>query len=84
MSCDPSSFNFLLLIFFNFPYPAAARSLATPLTPKQSGLLGVIDKSSILGLLFLKYLLPILFWYFFEESSIIPSVSYTHLRAHET
>jgi hypothetical protein len=30
---------------FNFPKPAAARSLAIPLTPRQSGLLGVIDKS---------------------------------------
>ena len=29
----------------NFPKPDAARSLAIPLTPRQSGLLGVIDKS---------------------------------------
>ena len=38
------------LIFFSlkslsFPKPEAARSLAIPLTPRQSGLLGVIDKS---------------------------------------
>ena len=31
--------------FFNFPKPEAARSLAIPLTPRQSGLLGVIDRS---------------------------------------
>ena len=36
---------FILEIFFNLPIPAAARSLATPLTPKQSGRLGVIDRS---------------------------------------
>ena len=31
--------------FFNFPKPDAARSLAIPLKPRQSGLLGVIDRS---------------------------------------
>ena len=31
--------------FFSFPKPDAARSLAIPLTPRQSDLLGVIDKS---------------------------------------
>ena len=31
--------------FFNFPKPEAARSLAMPLTPKQSALFGVIDIS---------------------------------------
>ena len=31
--------------FFNFPKPEAARSLAIPRTPRQSGLLGVIDRS---------------------------------------
>ena len=36
---------FFSLKFFNFPKPEAARSLAIPLTPRQSGLLGVIDKS---------------------------------------
>ena len=30
---------------FNFPKPDAARSLAIPLTPRQSGLFGVIDIS---------------------------------------
>ena len=30
---------------FNFPKPEAARSLAIPRTPRQSGLLGVIDRS---------------------------------------
>ena len=33
---------------FSFPKPEAARSLAIPRTPRQSGLLGVIDKSIIL------------------------------------
>ena len=47
------------LIFFsfnsiNFPKPEAARSLAIPLMPRQSGLLGVIDKSIKLDLDFEK------------------------------
>ena len=52
---------FLIFIFevcFNFPTPAAARSLATPLTPKQSGRLGVIDKSITFSVLFLKKFFP--------------------------
>ena len=38
---------FILIDFnsFNFPMPLAARSLAIPLTPRQSGLLGVIESS---------------------------------------
>ena len=47
-------------LFFNFPTPAAARSLAIPLTPKQSGRLGVIDKSITFSALFLKKFFPIL------------------------
>ena len=38
---------FFSLISFILPKPEAARSLAIPLTPRQSGLLGVIDKSII-------------------------------------
>ena len=37
--------NFFSFKFFNFPEPAAARSLAIPLTPRQSALFGVIDIS---------------------------------------
>ena len=37
--------NFFSFWFTNFPKPDAERSLAIPLIPRQSGLLGVIDKS---------------------------------------
>ena len=37
--------NFFSFKSINFPKPDAARSLAIPLIPRQSGLLGVIDKS---------------------------------------
>ena len=38
--CGPLYLIFMFELFFNFPTPAAARSLAIPLTPKQSGRLG--------------------------------------------
>jgi len=56
----PCPFSFLIFTFkvcfvfdlislslgtINFPKPEAARSLAIPFTPRQSGRLGVIDKS---------------------------------------
>ena len=43
--CFPFCSNLFSLGFFNLPEPAAARSLAIPLTPKQSALFGVIDIS---------------------------------------
>ena len=52
---DLISFTFK---FFSLPAPAAAKSLATPLTPRQSGLLGVIDRSTTIGVLLSKYFLP--------------------------
>ena len=42
VSCSKRFFSFK---FFSFPKPDAARSLAIPLKPRQSDLLGVIDKS---------------------------------------
>ena len=62
-------------IFFNFPAPAAARSLAIPLTPKQSGLLGVIDRSITFSVPLLKKFFPTLSEYLIEDSSVIPSLS---------
>ena len=62
-------------LFFNFPTPAAARSLAIPLTPKQSGRLGVIDKSITFSELFLKKFFPTLSEYLFDFSYVIPSLS---------
>ena len=50
--CIPFLFNFCSFCFFNVPAPAAARSLAIPLMPKQSALFGVIEISIILKLLF--------------------------------
>ena len=47
--------------FINFPKPEAAKSLATPLTPRQSGLFGVIDKSIVLVFDSKKYRWPIFF-----------------------
>ena len=55
---DPLFTIFMLGVFFNLPTPAAARSLATPLTPKQSGRLGVMDKSITFSVLFLKKFFP--------------------------
>ena len=43
--CFPSFFNLFSLRSFNLPESAAARSLAIPLTPKQSALFGVMDIS---------------------------------------
>ena len=43
--CFFFDFIFFSLKLINFPKPDAAKSLAIPLTPRQSGLLGVIDKS---------------------------------------
>ena len=51
------TFKFCLIVFFiffnlfsiNFPNPLADKSLAIPLIPKQSGLLGVIDSSITLS-----------------------------------
>ena len=63
------------LLIFNLPAPAADKSLAIPLTPKQSGLLGVIDKSITFSEVFLKYFSPILFLYLLFFNSIIPSLS---------
>ena len=44
---------FFKVNFFNFPVPAAAKSLAIPLTPRQSGLFGVIERSITFEVLFL-------------------------------
>ena len=66
---------FFKVNFFNFPVPAAAKSLAIPLTPRQSALFGVIERSITFYVLFLKYFLPTWLLYFFEESSVIPSLS---------
>ena len=38
-------FNKVFLFFIKLPKPEAAKSLAIPLTPKQSALLGVIEIS---------------------------------------
>ena len=54
MFCNPSFLIFLCEILFNLPAPAAAKSLAIPLTPKQSGLFGVIDRSTTFSVMFLK------------------------------
>ena len=59
----PLYFKLDFLLIFNLPAPAADKSLAIPLTPKQSGLLGVIDKSITFSEVFLKYFSPILFAY---------------------
>ena len=67
--------RFIFEIFFNLPTPAAARSLAIPLTPKQSGRLGVMDKSITFSVLFLKKFLPTLSEYSFDFSYVIPSLS---------
>ena len=61
------SFSFKLT---NFPKPDAARSLAIPLIPRQSGLFGVIDKSMSFDFDFKKKLFPILFSYFFDNYAI--------------
>ena len=50
-----SSFKLFNFKGFNSPIPKADKSLAIPLTPKQSGLLGVIDKSTTFSALFLFY-----------------------------
>ena len=71
----PVFFIFTLSIFLSFPAPAAAKSLAMPLTPRQSALLGVIERSITFELLFWKYFFPTWFTYFVDESSTIPSLS---------
>ena len=43
--CFPFDLILLILLSLSFPKPAVAKSLAIPLTPKQSGLFGVIAKS---------------------------------------
>ena len=45
--CFDLDLIFFSLIAFNLPKPEAARSLAIPLIPRQSGLFGVIDKSIV-------------------------------------
>ncbi|SVC62082.1 uncharacterized protein METZ01_LOCUS314936, partial [marine metagenome] len=60
---------------FNLPEPAADKSLAIPLTPKQSALFGVIERSITFELFLLKNFLPTLLLYFFVESSVILSLS---------
>ena len=45
MFCFVFDLIFVSFRSFNFPKPEAAKSLAIPLTPRQSGRLGVIDKS---------------------------------------
>ena len=67
------------LIFFSFnfnsfPKPDATRSLVIPLTPRQSGLLGVIYKSIRLDFDFEKNFLPI-FFSNLVDNSVIPSLS---------
>ena len=64
--------NFFILVLINFPTPAEERSLAIPLIPRQSALLGVIEISIELSNFVLKYLLPKSFSLFF--SSIIPAL----------
>ena len=66
---------FSFFISFNLPKPEAARSLATPLIPKQSGLLGVIDKSIIFVFDFEKKFLPIFLSYLDFDNSVIPTLS---------
>ena len=66
----------LIEIFFNFkrlPIPEDARSLAIPLTPRQSALFGVIEISKAFSDLDLKKLFPISFSLFL--SSTIPALS---------
>ena len=68
------------IIFFgdksiSLPKPVAARSLAIPLTPKQSDLFGVMDRSIKLVCFFEKYLVPIFLLKFSCFNSIIPSLS---------
>ena len=69
------NFWFILIggCFFNCPRPDEAKSLAIPLTPKQSGLLGVIEISIVFSPPLLKYYSPIFFSFLFN--SIIPSLS---------
>ena len=57
----PINFIFLEFNFFSLPMPDVAKSLAIPLTPKQSGLFGVIEISMTFWLKLLKYFLPIRF-----------------------
>ena len=57
----------LIEIFFNFkrlPIPEDARSLAIPLTPRQSALFGVIEISKAFSDLDLKNFFLFLFLYF--------------------
>ena len=73
--CFPINLILFGLLILSFPKPAVAKSLAIPLTPKQSGLFGVIDKSIKLEVLLLKYFFPILFLNLVEINSIMPSLS---------
>ena len=54
MFCFVFDLIFVSLRSFNFPKPEAAKSLAIPLTPRQSDLLGVMDKSINEGIYFEK------------------------------
>ena len=47
-------FKFFLFKFINFPIPVEDKSLAIPLIPRQSGLLGVIEISIAFSDLLLK------------------------------
>ena len=60
------------------PSPQAARSLAMPLTPKQSDRFGVIDMSIIGSKFSVKKLSPIFNLFF---NSIIPSLSSERLSS---
>ena len=61
IGCLKFCFIFIGGCFLNCPKPDAAKSLAIPLTPKQSGLLGVIDISTTSSPELLKYFFPIFF-----------------------
>ena len=52
--CLPKDLILEKFFFLNFPDPAATKSLAIPLTPRQSALFGAIDKSITFVALFEK------------------------------
>ena len=62
------------MISIKLPSPAADKSLAIPLIPKQSGLFGVTEISTIFSSFSLKKLLPTSLEFFFK--SIIPALSF--------
>ena len=77
----PEKFILLLFLFFNLPAPAAARSLAIPLTPRQSALFGVIERSTTFWFLLMKYFFPTCLLYFVGERVIIPSLSFDNFSS---